>query len=179
MVAHWDIRRCGGVSSERSCFRALRKGEVISFVSDRGAHAHGQGARRPIGRGLGSLLPGVLSGHVGVVVEWMGNRDPGLGIFVEREVSSVWNERSGPVMARLTLKFRGSSAYPGISPRPDKGAGGSEASTPVTVSCLRNDGISMAIGLLLLLELPWGVSTDGPATWAEKRASELISIQAK
>lgn len=75
------------------------------------------------------------------------------------------------------MKFRG-PAYPGISPRPDKGAGGSEASTPVTVSCLRNDGISMAIGLLLLLELPWGVSTEGPATSAEKRASELISIQA-
>lgn len=36
----------------------------------------------------------------------------------------------------------------------------------------------MAIGLLLLLELPWGVSTEGPATSAEKRASELISIQA-
>lgn len=87
--------------------------------------------------------------------------------------ASLWNGW-GIVTRDWGSSWRGKYP-PGISPRPDKGAGGSEASTPVTVSCLRNDGISMAIGLLLLLELPWGVSTEGPATSAEKRASELIS----
>lgn len=59
-----------------------------------------------IGCGFGSFLLGVLFGYVGVVVEWMGNSDLGLGIFVEREVFFVLNEclswyMIGLVMVRL------------------------------------------------------------------------------